>query len=946
MFPFDTSALPQLTTRRALICVDFQYDFISSDGALPVTQPDGYFKRVQELAAAFHETKGDVIWVKSKFEARRPTDSEQIILSDDPPSQPPAPLSGPEGRARRRLHLPAPVIDGPAEPAGPTDAEAFLSHDSPVCLKNTGSEWTQFIKESIAKSDVKLTKTHYSAFKHTQLLRILRAKMVMEIFICGSLANVGVHATAMDAAGHGLSITIVEDCCGYRDDLRQRRAVQGLMEFTGCEVATAEEVLEMIQPLPPKPKRSELTPICQEARKATERISNSPDIIRPMTGLRLATDSPVPANSTMIPHHDNFKLEVSNETHIKSKAHPVHLVDGAAPVGQSESQAPKPSRLREGSSAAAAPVLAPESSTRSKDVQILMALKEKPENNAEMPNDNTAVSSSTATTKLPSADDVGRTDLDSLHNRGKKSNVVSGHDKNDQLNTDPDLGKDVKLPQKGLCEGDTDVLENLLPQDLEDNIFDKIRNEIQWQRMSHQGGEVPRLVAVQGQVAEDGSIPVYRHPSDESPHLLPFSPTVLAIKTVTEKHLGHSLNHALIQFYRDGNDYISEHSDKTLDIVRDSYIANVSLGAERTMVFRTKRRDKDSSCPADNPVFEEMENPNELKKRRIQRARLPHNSLCCMGFQTNMKWLHAIRQDKRSDRDKSPAEMAYKGARISLTFRQIGTFLSKDSSTIWGQGATGKTREDSHAVINGNGPEVVAMLRSFGTENHASIFDWNAQYGKGFDVLHMSSSPRFFASQDCIVNMRIYLMLAELGVNYAKGSTGIAENSDNMCTDDLQILFMDNDEARSRIEGDVAIMLYLDAIYGRSMDKNKDPSKLAKIYTRFQQGLVLHKQLQRVKMTAGDRPDVKFSKQILEHWPVYRDLKTWDNYAKTSSGFLAGSEPSLPDFVVWPLLYSLVREEGLDLFGGLDNLKKYFETYGARDSVRKVTKMGTHPNNL
>jgi len=95
------------------------------------------------------------------------------------------------------------------------------------------------------------------------------------------------------------------------------------------------------------------------------------------------------------------------------------------------------------------------------------------------------------------------------------------------------------------------------------------------------GGAVPRLVAVQGQVNEDGSYPIYRHPSDESPALLPFSPTVSMIREHVEKVLNHPVNHVLIQYYRSGNDYISEHSDKTIDVVRDSSIVNVSFGAER-----------------------------------------------------------------------------------------------------------------------------------------------------------------------------------------------------------------------------------------------------------------------------------------------------------------------------------------------------------------------------
>jgi alkylated DNA repair dioxygenase AlkB len=50
----------------------------------------------------------------------------------------------------------------------------------------------------------------------------------------------------------------------------------------------------------------------------------------------------------------------------------------------------------------------------------------------------------------------------------------------------------------------------------------------------------------------------------------------------------------LIQPYRTGAvraDYISEHSDKTIDVVRVSRIVNLSLGARRTMMLRTKKDD-------------------------------------------------------------------------------------------------------------------------------------------------------------------------------------------------------------------------------------------------------------------------------------------------------------------------------------------------------------------
>ncbi len=57
-----------------------------------------------------------------------------------------------------------------------------------------------------------------------------------------------------------------------------------------------------------------------------------------------------------------------------------------------------------------------------------------------------------------------------------------------------------------LCEGDTSIIHNLLDEELGKGIFEKLRDEVRWQKMSHLGGDVPRLVVVQGDVGEDGSI--------------------------------------------------------------------------------------------------------------------------------------------------------------------------------------------------------------------------------------------------------------------------------------------------------------------------------------------------------------------------------------------------------------------------------------------------------
>ncbi len=282
------------------------------------------------------------------------------------------------------------------------------------------------------------------------------------------------------------------------------------------------------------------------------------------------------------------------------------------------------------------------------------------------------------------------------------------------------------------------------------NAFARLRNdgescEVHWQKMYHCSGEVPRLVAVQGEARSNGSIPIYRHPADESPPLLPFSPTVQIIRREVERVVSHPVNHVLIQLYRSGEDNISEHSDKTLDIVPGSFIVNVSLGAMRTMTLRTKKsasasQQIDQQRRASAPALSPHSQPNV--RRASQRIQLPHNSLFVLGQDTNQIWLHAIRADKRRAVEKTAEELAFNGERVSLTFRHIGTFINPKDKTIWGQGATSKIEAGARVILKGQEAvkEGEKMIRAFGQENHQSHdFDWLAQYGAGFDVVNFTT---------------------------------------------------------------------------------------------------------------------------------------------------------------------------------------------------------------
>jgi nicotinamidase-related amidase len=142
MFPFDPSALPQITARRAFIGVDFQQAFTEA-GGLPVANPPGYVHRATELAAAIRETNGDVIWVRSKFDKTRQLEEERIVVSDEAkPAKDPL----------------------PAEAEAAVDKEAFLSHDTAEILAGDGLDWSSEVADQVVKTDLSLAKTTYSAF--------------------------------------------------------------------------------------------------------------------------------------------------------------------------------------------------------------------------------------------------------------------------------------------------------------------------------------------------------------------------------------------------------------------------------------------------------------------------------------------------------------------------------------------------------------------------------------------------------------------------------------------------------------------------------------------------------------------------------------------------------------------------------------------------------------
>lgn len=422
----------------------------------------------------------------------------------------------------------------------------------------------------------------------------------------------------------------------------------------------------------------------------------------------------------------------------------------------------------------------------------------------------------------------------------------------------------------------------------------------------------------QGSFGADGSMPVYRHPTDQALPLLHFSPKVKLIQKQAEKLVGHPLNHVLIQLYRCGQDFISEHSDKTLDIVKGSSIVNVSFGAQRTMRLRTKKADKiDKADKADAS--------EEVAVRNTQRVAMPHNSMFVLGLKSNQRWLHGIQPDKRMQFERSGVEEAYGGARISLTFRNIGTFLDAENSRIWGQGATSKEQRDVQDVINDDEEENEKVVRAFSRENHQAEFDWHSWYGAGFDVLHFRSPPDdmpiFFASNNAVENRMVQLFLSETKINYIYLEAPILEKPYEQIR---QVCYRDNDVNHTQVVNAVPIICYLNQYHPIDRD---DRGRAC---------------------TSASYEIFDIVSALLKFW-VSRDVPTShdvfvnilesfeDKHSQCPEPFIAGRRFSIGDCAIWPVLDEIiVNWEGWteEKFPGLTEYYKML--WKKRKSVAKL----------
>lgn len=183
-------------------------------------------------------------------------------------------------------------------------------------------------------------------------------------------------------------------------------------------------------------------------------------------------------------------------------------------------------------------------------------------------------------------------------------------------------------------DGSADYLSHFYSVSMANKLMESLLSEVELTQGQIYlfGKEVaePRLKAWYGD-----SEAMYRY-SGASHQARPWTPVLLKIKEDVEKVCKRSFNSVLVNYYRNGEDYMGPHRDDEKELGQKPIIASVSFGAERDFVFKHK----------------------DTKERVV--VSLENGSLLLMQEGLQDSWYHGL-----------PKRVRLQEGRLNLTFRNI-----------------------------------------------------------------------------------------------------------------------------------------------------------------------------------------------------------------------------------------------------------------------------------
>jgi alkylated DNA repair dioxygenase AlkB len=168
------------------------------------------------------------------------------------------------------------------------------------------------------------------------------------------------------------------------------------------------------------------------------------------------------------------------------------------------------------------------------------------------------------------------------------------------------------------------------------DMAEALLNRIEWR--NDEAVIYGKRIITKRKVAWYGEEPFSYTYSNTTKTALPWTPELLALKNLAEKHSGETYNSCLLNLYHDGSEGMAWHSDGEKDLRKNGAIGSLSFGAERKFCFKHKQTGEKID------VF------------------LEAGSLLVMKGETQTHWLHRL-----------PPSTKIHQPRINLTFRTIVT---------------------------------------------------------------------------------------------------------------------------------------------------------------------------------------------------------------------------------------------------------------------------------
>lgn len=163
-------------------------------------------------------------------------------------------------------------------------------------------------------------------------------------------------------------------------------------------------------------------------------------------------------------------------------------------------------------------------------------------------------------------------------------------------------------------------------------LLEVLQNEIAWQ--NDEVVMFGKTLLLSRKVAWYGDAPFAYTYSQRTKIALNWTETLILIKNIVSTQTGYNFNTCLLNYYNDGDEGMSWHSDDEKTMKPNAPIASVSFGASRKFSFKHKKT-----------------------KEKIDIV-LENGSVLIMTDETQTFWWHALPKSKK-----------VKKARINLTFR-------------------------------------------------------------------------------------------------------------------------------------------------------------------------------------------------------------------------------------------------------------------------------------